>query len=81
MENLLTVADVARLADLTPDAVRLAETAGRIRAAGRTAGGTRLFCRAEAERFAAVTRRRRDARGAMNRARAVELRRRVKVQP
>jgi DNA-binding transcriptional MerR regulator len=51
--DLLTAADSGRIADLTPAAIRLAARSGRLPVAARTAGGIRLFARADVERFAA----------------------------
>jgi len=52
MSEFLCTADVARLLDLTPDAVRALERAGKL-VASRTAGRVRIFHRADVERFAA----------------------------
>jgi excisionase family DNA binding protein len=49
--NLLTAGDVAKLTGVTPSTVRLWSDSGRLSAI-RTAGGVRLFDRAEVEQFA-----------------------------
>jgi len=56
---LLTVADVGRLIGRTPDAIRKAANAGRIKVALRTEGGVRLFALREVGRFALLVRKRR----------------------
>jgi predicted site-specific integrase-resolvase len=52
MSDLLSSADVAAVAGVTPAAIRAAIKAGRIKVAMTTAGGIRLIRRSEAERFA-----------------------------
>jgi excisionase family DNA binding protein len=56
--KLLATSDVARLAGVSPDAVRLWARSGRLRA-HRTAGGMRLFEEALVLRFLAARARRR----------------------
>jgi hypothetical protein len=51
MSELLTTADAARIAVRTPETIRRAADAGRIRVALRTVSGVRLFRRADVERF------------------------------
>ncbi len=50
MDQWLTVADVARKLNLMPDTVRDLERRGRLKAV-RTAGGVRLFRKADIEEF------------------------------
>jgi excisionase family DNA binding protein len=50
MNLWLTVADVAKRLNVTPDTVRDLERRGRLNAI-RTVGGVRLFKEAEVERF------------------------------
>jgi len=50
-QEMLTCGEVGREVGLVPASIRAAERAGRIRATIRTAGGLRLFSRAEVERF------------------------------
>jgi hypothetical protein len=52
-ERYLTTRDVARIADVTPAAVRLAVAAGRLAVASVTVSGVHLYTRAAAERYAA----------------------------
>lgn len=51
MDEYLSVADAARILGVVPATVRQMERSGRLPAL-RTAGGIRLFCRADVERFA-----------------------------
>jgi DNA-binding transcriptional MerR regulator len=51
-ERYLTTRDVARIADVTPAAVRLAAATGRLSVAMVTLSGVRLYTRAAAERYA-----------------------------
>ncbi len=53
MDEYLSVADAARILDVVPATVRQMERSGRL-PARRTAGGIRLFCRADVERLAAA---------------------------
>jgi excisionase family DNA binding protein len=50
MDDLMTSGEAARFLGCSPDAVRLYERSRRL-AALRTAGGLRLFRRADVERF------------------------------
>ncbi|MDP9357434.1 MAG: helix-turn-helix domain-containing protein [Chloroflexota bacterium] len=52
MQQLLSAADAARLLGVVPATVRQMERSGRL-PAERTAGGMRLFRRADVERLAA----------------------------
>ncbi|MGD0949912.1 MAG: helix-turn-helix domain-containing protein [Candidatus Binatia bacterium] len=49
--EFLTCSDVAKLAQRTPATIREAADAGRLHVAARTAGGVRLFRRADVEVF------------------------------
>ncbi len=53
MDMLLEVADVARLLNRTPSAVRALARAGRLRVAVTTPRGARLFNRADVEQLLA----------------------------
>ena len=53
MADLLTKSDAARILGLTPATVVLLEKHGKL-SAQRTAGGVRLFSRAEVEQLAAA---------------------------
>ncbi len=59
--EFLTTSDAARLLGRTPQTVREYEAAGRLRAV-RTAGGWRLFLRADVERLLADQKARMEAR-------------------
>lgn len=50
--ELLTTADLARIADVVPDTVRVWERAGKITPAFRTPSGISLYRREDAERIA-----------------------------
>jgi|PlaIllAssembly_1097288.scaffolds.fasta_scaffold1273658_1 hypothetical protein len=50
--DLLTPADAARIAGVTPATIRQAARSGRLPTTARTAGGIHLFVRKDAERFA-----------------------------
>lgn len=56
MQQLLTVSDVGRIANRTPETVRRAIAAGRLKVATRTPSGIRLIERGEAVRYAATLR-------------------------
>jgi DNA-binding transcriptional MerR regulator len=56
----LTSADVARIANVTPDTVRGWARHGRLLPVMTTPGGVRLFLREDAERIAAARRARTD---------------------
>jgi hypothetical protein len=51
MGDLMTKADVSRVAGLTPAAITAAALRGDLRVAARTAGGTRLFASEDVEGF------------------------------
>jgi DNA-binding transcriptional MerR regulator len=51
--ELLESADVARILGLTPTAIRVYGSQGRLRAAAVTPRGSRLYRRRDVERFAA----------------------------
>lgn len=51
-ETYLTTADVARIAGVTPAAVRALSNRGRLEVATVTAGGIRLYTLATAQRYA-----------------------------
>jgi DNA-binding transcriptional MerR regulator len=53
---LLTASDAARILGVTPAAVRLMHTTGKLKLAARTASGMRLFENEEVERLAAERR-------------------------
>ena len=53
---LLTASDAARILGVTPAAVRLMHTTGKLKLAARTASGMRLFENDEVERLAAERR-------------------------
>jgi excisionase family DNA binding protein len=59
--RVLTIGDVARVARVTPDAVRAWDREGKLRAF-RTAGGIRLFREARVQKFLAERARRRGSR-------------------
>ena len=59
--RFLTAGDVARVLGVTPATVRLMHRTGRLTAAEETAGGIRLFHRADVEAFARNRPARRDA--------------------
>ena len=60
----LTPADVARIAGVTPGAVRALTARGKLEVAAVTVGGVHLYTQETAERYAAERDARRDARGA-----------------
>jgi DNA-binding transcriptional MerR regulator len=51
MQTFWTTGDLAKLAALSPQAVRIAVERGRLRIAARTAAGIRLISVEEVERF------------------------------
>jgi len=57
--DVLLVGDAASVLGVTPQAVRLFERAGQLRAF-RTVSGTRLFLRSDVEQLAAERREKRD---------------------
>jgi len=63
MGELLTKADAARVLGITPAAVVVLEQKGKL-SATRTAGGVRLFARADVEQLAAARVAQRDLRSA-----------------